>query len=208
MNYFSKLKTQNLKPKAFGRQGGFTLLELLVVMGISTMMIGVLVIQQSKWNDSLVVNTQAYEMALMIRQAQIYSLGVKELSGGSGDKFDVGYGVHFDTDHTRYIFFADKDKDKKYDSGEEIEIKTFTRGVTIDKICGTAVGNDLCTMPLTQISISFFRPDTKAIISFLNPGGQIVAWFKPPAVIYLKSPGNKQYKVKIESSGQVAIVQI
>jgi prepilin-type N-terminal cleavage/methylation domain-containing protein len=191
------------------RSGGFTLLELMVVITIATIMITTLVVQQSKWSDRLTVNTQAYELALMIRQAQIFSLGVRENLGSTGDKFNIGYGITATTSPTtQYIFFADKNANLKYDNGEEIEIKTFTKGVLIEKFCGIRGGVEDCTSPLDKISISFFRPEPKANIRFLNGGGNTAPGFGPPATIYLKSVGNKQYKITIEANGQVATTQI
>ena len=112
MNY-SKLKIENCKLKISAKRG-FTLIELIVVMTIATIITTALVVQQSKWSDQLAVNTQAYELALMIRQAQIYSLGVKEYTAGTGDKFNTGYGIHLDKSASnQYIFFADKNINKK-----------------------------------------------------------------------------------------------
>ena len=114
-------------PREAQRSGGFTLAELMVVMGIALVLMTTLVIQQNMWNDRLTVNTQAYELALMIRQAQIYSLAVMGDVSNPGDKFNIGYGVHVNMDNTdRYVFFVDRDNgsgagNERYDSGEEIE---------------------------------------------------------------------------------------
>jgi prepilin-type N-terminal cleavage/methylation domain-containing protein len=196
----------------FFKNRGFTLVELIVVMTIAVILMTTFVVQQTSWNDRLTVNTQAFETVLMIRQAQTYSLGVKEYTAGTGDKFDVGYGIHFDSDHTRYIYFADANKNKKYDSGEAIETKTFTRGVTIDRVCGTnGSGVESCGSPLSQIDISFFRPEPKANMKFFNNGGSELNGGNElfaPATIYLRSTGNTQYKVSIQANGQVSFTPI
>lgn len=187
---------------------GFTLVELSVVITIATIIMTVLVIQQGKWNDRLAVNVQTYELALMIRQAQVYSLGVREdTTSSSGDKFSVGYGVYFDTDNSRYIFFADRNGNKKYDSSEEIngETKVFTRGVTIKDVCGTSRCMVAGGGPLKKASVMFFRPDTKANISLLNNGGNSID--TPPITITLQSLGGKTSSVTVESNGQVSIQQ-
>lgn len=196
---------------------GFTLVELIVVMAIASIMMTTLVIQQNQWNDSLIVSTQAYEMTLMIRQAQIYSLGVREDTAGSRDKFNIGYGVYFDVSTPdRYTFFADRNANQNYDSGEEVETKTLTRGVTIDRICGIHQGsNDVkCSMgfqQLDEINISFFRPEPKANINFLRDnvnGGKDIVPLNPPVMIYLKSSGNKQYVVTVEISGEISVAPV
>lgn len=185
--------------------------ELIVVVTIATIIMTVLVIQQGKWNDRLAVNVQTYELALMIRQAQVYSLGVREctLATCSGDKFNIGYGIYLDEDNDdRYIFFADRNGNKKYDDGEMIEEKLLTRGVSLQRFCGT--GPHPCSdgpSDLDQVNISFLRPEPKAEIEFLNNGGQTSVGISSPVNIRFISPGGKVSAVKVESNGQVSITQ-
>ncbi len=187
---------------------GFTLTELIVVIAIATVIMTSLIIQQSQWNDQLVVNNQTYEMVLTIRQAKVYSLGVREDLGGSGDKFNIGYGVYLNKNNVnQYIFFADRNGNKRYNIGEAIKTKVFTRGVKINNVCG----NTRCFFsrggPLDQVSISFFRPETKPNIniSLLNRGNRPVD--TPPITIILKSPKGKTSSIKIEANGQISVSQ-
>lgn len=192
------------------KKWGFTLVELIVVMTISTVIMTALVIQQSRWNDSLVVRTQAYELVLMIRQAQIYSLGVREDVGGTGDKFNIGYGVHINTvgnPRLRYEFFADRDGDKQYDKipNESIatESKDLTRGVYVYDV--------LCTVPpscpgsLKGVDITFLRPSPNASIIFTKANGDILP-LNPPVSIKIRSANDLvEAVVIVEANGQVSI---
>jgi prepilin-type N-terminal cleavage/methylation domain-containing protein len=183
----------------FSKKRGFTLVELIVVMAIATIIMTALVVQQSQWNDSLVVSTQAYELVLMIRQAQIYSLGVREDTAGTeSDKFNIGYGVYNE-------IYTSGD-------GQPIETKIFTRGVTIDRICGIHQGNSnpACSpwRQLSKIDISFFRPEPKANLSFIDDNNHTVNPLDPPVTIYLKSPGGKQYEISIEISGEISVTPV
>lgn len=198
------------------RSRGFTLVELLVVVSIATIMMTALVVQQGKWNDQLAVSTQAYELTLMLRQAQIYSLAVRENLGSTGDKFDIGYGVYFDDDEGeedtgQYVFFADKNKNQKYDvgAGELIETKTFIRGVNISKFCGrNSGGQEKCSDQhdnLDKLNISFFRPEPKAVITFFKEGVNQFDKIYPPATIYLRSPQGKESSIKVEDNGQISV---
>jgi prepilin-type N-terminal cleavage/methylation domain-containing protein len=190
---------------------GFTLVELLVVISIATVILTALVIQQRKWDDQLALNAQTYELALMLRQAQIYSLGVRENSGSVGDKFNIGYGVNFNDDNmNQYIYYADKDRDQVYDLGEGIETKTFTRGVAIHRFCGLNIGatQERCSDQfgnVDNIDITFFRPDPKANVGIYNGGQNQTGSVNPPAIIYLRSAQGKESSVKIETNGQISI---
>ncbi|MEK7669446.1 MAG: type II secretion system protein [Patescibacteria group bacterium] len=210
MNYFCKLKIKNRgftrTPKSL--MSGFTLTELIVVMAIATVIMTSIVIQQSKWNDQLVVSTQAYEMSLMIRQAQIYALGVRENVAGTGDKFDVAYGINFDiTSPTQYVFFVDKNKSGKLDSEESLETKSLTREVYIQKICAFIPPKAKCSDlgVLSKVSVTFLRPSPNAIIKLLTSSNQEVAAYEPPAIIHLLSPKGVKFYLRIESSGQIYI---
>ena len=214
---FSKLKIENR---------GFTLSELIVVIAIATILMTALVIANSRWDDSLVVNTQAYEMALMFRQAQHYALGVREAPSGGGDKFNSGYGIFFgnldvdppETWKTKYIFFADTNNNGVYDEGVDsvVESKTLNRGVVIDSFCGRkGVGqfDEKCHPSEPGIGnvsfahITFSRPNPEANIIFWNNGGGLSQNVVPPAKIYLISPKGKYYRVSIEVSGRVFVDQ-
>lgn len=189
---------------------GFTLIELLVVISIATVLMTVLVVQQNNWNDQLVVNIQAYETALLIRQAQLFALGVREDAVGSqADKFSVGYGVYFDQNITgEIVFFADRNGNKEYSTNEKVvsESKTFTKGVTIKDVCGNG-GTCLFSGggPLRRVNIVFFRPEPKANIKLLNNGGNSVD--NPPVTITLKSPKGKTASIKVEANGQISFLQ-
>src|SRR3989339_707098 len=224
MNYFFKLKIENWKLKIPAKQAGFThtpkslvsgftLTELIVVITIATIITTALVFQQAKWNDNLAVSTQAYDLALMIRQAQIYSLGVKEDTSSSGDKFNVGYGISIrkvnDADGNsaidKFIFFADADGDKIYEVGVDHEVGPeifLKRGVIIDDFCANDSGGvKKCAFDtgesMSAIHISFLRPESTANV--IVEGSVKV----PPAIILLKSPKGKVYFVKVEKNGQI-----
>ena len=191
---------------------GFSLTELMVVIAIITAITSALILQQNKWNDRLALDTQTYELALMLRQAQVYSLGVRQYVGASGDPFNVGYGVCADSSNTgSYIFFVDKNNDGKCGVGETIETKNLTRGVYMSKICGTNnllaercspdVGN------IQSIHISFLRPSPAPRIALLNNGGNNSSSVGTPAYIYLTSASNTSFKVKLDSTGQISIIK-
>ncbi len=201
---FIKSKKQ-LKPN---HSKAFTLVELIVVMAITTVLSTVLIVQQGKWNDQLAVDTQAYELLLMVRQAQVYAMGVKGNSSISGDGFNLGYGVHIDLNGPyHYIFYADLNNDSKYVVGEDqiLEQKSLTRGVSISKICGIRQGAEHCEFPaISQLSVTYRRPTSTSTIVFLNDGNQLVNQYAPPGKVYLVSPNGREVFVRVDSNGIIS----
>src|SRR3989344_26979 len=220
MLIYSKYKyLKNYFLKFFNKdkvRSGFTLVELLVVMSIFTIITTALVIQQSKWNDRLQLNTKLYDLALYIRQAQLYSLGVKEYQTGSPiDKFNIGYGIYINmTNPSQFIFFADTNKNFEYNVGEAVETKTLTNGVTIHRICGIGIFTGLtwCSnsflgqLLIHKTSLSFKRPETSAIMEFINSGNDSTTdLLRQNVTIYLRSLGGLESSIVVESNGQVSI---
>jgi prepilin-type N-terminal cleavage/methylation domain-containing protein len=200
MNYFSK-------NKGLSAQAGFTLTELLVVVAISVVLTTAIIIQQNKWNDNLAVKTQAYELVLMIRQAQIYSLGVREDVGGVGNKFNIGYGMFFSANGNENVsFFADRNNNLKYDSpGEKIEEKIFTRGVKISNVCASACGG--AGPKPKKLNISFLRPNPVAHLFYLAANGDdFTPAVSSPALIEVSSAdGSYVVTITVADNGQISM---
>ena len=87
-------------------QKGFTLVELLVSIAIFSVITTMAVFNNSQFNSSVLLTNLAYEVAISIRQAQVYGVTVRKNSAGS---FDSAYGIHFDMNTpTAYSLFEDK----------------------------------------------------------------------------------------------------
>ena len=74
------------------KQRGMTLIELLVALVIFSIITGVVLFNYGDFNASLTMQNLADDIALTVRRAQSYAIGVR---GRSGD-FNIGYGVYFD----------------------------------------------------------------------------------------------------------------
>jgi prepilin-type N-terminal cleavage/methylation domain-containing protein len=70
---------------------GFTLIELLVVVGIFGILSSVIFANYSGFDSIIVLENVAHEIALEVRQAQSFGIGVREFSSGN-DEFPI-YGV-------------------------------------------------------------------------------------------------------------------
>ena len=86
---------------------GFTLIELMVVIGIIAVISALSLFNSSRLNSSVLLSNTAYEIGLIVRDAQISGLGAKVLLTG-GVATTSNQGVYFDTfKPEQIIFFSD-----------------------------------------------------------------------------------------------------
>ncbi|MBI2474136.1 MAG: prepilin-type N-terminal cleavage/methylation domain-containing protein [Candidatus Taylorbacteria bacterium] len=104
---------ENIRSNISGR-GGFTLIEIMVVIGFFVFMSAGVAISVNKFSSHINLTNLAYEMAATIRQAQTYGVSVAERSrtGYTACDYQSAYGIVFySTDQSDYVMFADDPKD-------------------------------------------------------------------------------------------------
>jgi prepilin-type N-terminal cleavage/methylation domain-containing protein len=192
-----KLKKGNLGASV---SRGLTLIELLVVISIFALISLVILANHSRFNSSVLLGSLGYDIALSMREAQVYGLSVKQYA----NNFQVGYGVRF-SGTSSYTFFADTNANKVYDSGTDaiVQVYSIGQGHFISRFCGVrASGAEECSnspSPIDHLDIVFFRPDPDANIS-----SNIVGPYSR-AKIVVGSPSGETRTVTIESTGQVSV---
>lgn len=139
---------------------GLTLVELLVVISISTVIASLLLADFGQFNARFNLSTAAQEFALALRKAQVFASGVRQEGG-----IFPGYGVHVDGANPNIIIvFADTDisANGRYD-GDDIVIQRITleNGNYISDIC--IEPPSLCGR--TSLDIVFLRPEPSITIS-------------------------------------------
>lgn len=182
---------------------GFTLTELMVVVGIMTIMNLLIFANYPEFSQRLALKRTSEDVALIVRQAQAYSLGIKRPLGATDDNYN-GFGVRFDksvANKKSLIIFADKNKNNVYDVGDscgsigsecfqEYKINTgdFVSELTCDKAC------------LGEGSfIDIFYPRATPVAKINNNGDYSYA------EITIQSPKKKTRIIKVWISGQVSI---
>ncbi|NQV88622.1 MAG: prepilin-type N-terminal cleavage/methylation domain-containing protein [Parcubacteria group bacterium] len=200
---------------------GFTLIELVVTLGIITVVLSIVIINFSKSGEGIILTDVAYQTAISIRQAQVYGLSVKQSGTTPGFEFDAGYGAHFDIDDpTSFILFADKNKNSVYDAGsgdcpgtipgnECIEKIVLQTGYTVEsfgKIKNDAIFSLFFpSSVIEKLDITFKRPNPDAVIV---SDSTALAPDEIGAVIRLQSVGGKEKDVTVFSTGQISVEDV
>ncbi len=199
----------NLKPVLGGisvsSRRGFTMVEVLVTLAIFSIISGVVLTRYKDFSGGIVLSNLAYEIAITIRQAQVYGLSVKNTLT-SQSNFNFPYGIHLPGPLSNsFVLFADVDNNG-YQSSEIIETLTTRQGNTIYNFCavtGSSVSKCNVGTPqlITSLDIKFLRPDPEAIIKS-NISGDVYK----EASITVRSPGTDRNKtISIKSTGQISV---
>lgn len=211
MSHYSSKKGLPADPVA-----GFTLVELLVSISIMTVILTVIVLNQSTYTDNIALTNLADEISSTISQAQAYGIGVKGLANDFTASFGVTFSIRTspDGDDKAYLNFADKggilnvyDGNWNCANAECLGKVDITRGNFINDICivRKIPLSDQCNVA-KRTDISFARPNTEAQIKFFNNSGNEVG--NPDdrgAKISLQSPRGAIRSVTVYKTGQISV---
>ena len=191
---------------------GFTFIELMVSTAIIVTLGSVVLYNYGTFNDNLALSSAGQEMAIAIRQAQIYALNVKESKTSSG-QFSYAYGIYFHPTNnpTDYYIFIDSNGDKIYTVGngcggavtECIEHIALRDGVVISAFGANSGCGSL--NPARHLDITFLRPSTDADINFFRNNGTIVCGSNQNGTITLTSLKGKNLVITVENTGQIYV---
>ncbi len=178
---------------------GFTLVEVLVSIGIFTVLTGVVLSNYRGYNTNALFANASEDIVLALRQAQVYGVGVKKniaLCGASS--FDCGYGVYF-TIGNQIKIFADSNDDKKYDALDTVvETITFQSPISV-----TALYCGILNCSGNVLSVTFKRPNPDAVIR------DTTATVHESAMITISNGvlgvGAKTSIITISKTGQISI---
>lgn len=182
--------------------GGFGLVELMVSVSIMVVIVSIVLVRQGSFNGAVLLRSQAYEVALQLRQIQLNAVSA---SGDSGD-FRTMLGVYFDTDagsNGTYRIFRDINGDNDYDVAEEFGLQGLLDPrfeIRAIRSYGAGVSQD-------QISVVFERPNFDA--RFFNGSGSEITASRVEIDIARKDstgtgPGDIR-TVEVTSAGQISV---
>ena len=191
--------------------GGFSLIEIMVVVGILTIINIMIFASYPEFSQKLSLKRTSEEVALIVRQAQSYALGIKKSALGSDDYF--GFGIRFNkTAPTTIILFTDFGAipNKIYDVGDgcgssstecfqEFKIDTRDYIFELTTVAYDEFGTPVST-PVNILDVVYPRAASMATIT--ADGGIANPSY---AKVTIKSPRGGEKYIKIWISGQIEV---
>ncbi|MEK7510302.1 MAG: prepilin-type N-terminal cleavage/methylation domain-containing protein [Patescibacteria group bacterium] len=177
---------------------GFTVIELLVAIGIIVLISGIVLASVRKGEQSLTLDRAAHKVARDIRKAADLSLRAEPYTGGGCAGFS-GYGIHFDTQNADtkkcYLVYVECGGSPGYqgqrcDGGgggvdRQKEVLGFEKGVRIREV-----------NPSPQFNVFFLPPDPTI---FIEPG----AVAEGTITLELENDPSQTKTITVNKSGMV-----
>lgn len=198
------------------KERGFTLVELVVVVGIMSGIMLLVFFNSNRFNDDLSLRTAATEISLVLRQAQNFGVSVRESTTG---EFNAPYGIAFDmSNRTNAFIYSDIDNDRAYDGtlpctgSDECREKILLRGgILINNLCATYLADPTVLScfgenSLRYMVVTYVRPDPEPVIKFFNSNGIEISGPWKTAYVELKSSnGTLMYVTTDTTSGIITL---
>jgi prepilin-type N-terminal cleavage/methylation domain-containing protein len=103
-----------LLPHQLTTSRAFSLIELIISISIMLIMSTMILFRQAKFSSDILITNMAYEIALSIREAEVYGVSGKVGTGPLSGLSQAGYGLRFSMDpsdqskYNQYFAFTDE----------------------------------------------------------------------------------------------------
>ncbi len=186
---------------------GFTLIELMVTVGIFVFMTALLLAKYNSYYSGTIFKNQAYDVAITLRQAQSFGISVKADPGQiDNPRFDAAYGVKFPgTNVTGFELRAYGGTPPNFVEGALEKDYKLKYGAYFSQLILTQDGSSNPAYADSAFVV-FQRPNPEAIICARVNGTLTCNAYKYLELV-MKSQDNKTKSIKINSSGQISIIE-
>ncbi len=215
------------------KKKGFTLVEMMIVMGIFVIFSVIILADYKKFGEKQQFISFAYDMGLIIRQVQMSGIAVREAGVGT-QSFSDGFGIHFSPyeNYRTYTIFVDREDEaggrnrvfgpEDLDrNGNPVEVKntcimdtkirnrcsTITSDYVIKQVCALKTGLTTCVTDTVEgtLDIVFNRPDPDAHITLTTD--ELPDDTYTSAKIYITSEKDASLSriITIDTTGQISI---
>ncbi len=190
----------------FPSKTGFTLIELLVVFFVSSVVATAVMANFGDFTSQTEFENEALNIALTIREAQVYGLSGKEV----GVDFGVAYGVYFDIDTPNsFVLFSDQDYDNKYDTSEEVDVFAISDSFKINDVCFVTASGSFCESSesyIDALEFIFKRPNPDTGIYFiLSSNGSPFGPYAAGYVILERISDGSTKTINVTNTGQIYV---
>ena len=197
---------------------GFTLIELIVVIAIFGIITTVALFDQNKLNSSILVSNLAYDIALTVREAQSYGVGVRAVNTAGG--FQGGYGVSFNASDSGNIYLYNDTASDHLVVSKSVQSTLTLQHQAGNKIIATCIGTSIdsthaCTTTspayVGLLNIIFQRPNPEAVFVTGSVDGvgnvtNLSSSNQGPAYIVVNTPTNNNCRVVVvQLTGQISV---
>ena len=183
------------------KRNGFSLVELMVTIGIFITVTSLVFANYPKFRSQLTLKKTSQEIALAVREAQVYGLSVREYDG-----VFPGYGIHFNINKPgSVLIFADLNDSKGYDPNDGIvkEYAIQTKDAISD-LCGETKKSPPGSCNLSQLDAVYLRPNPVVTLRGKDRDGVTLPDFSDTE-IKISSLGGEEKTIILWLSGQITI---
>jgi Tfp pilus assembly major pilin PilA len=170
---------------------GFTIIEMLVTVGVLTLLSGILIMYSKSGENASVLLRQGAKVVTDVNRAKNLAVTTATYTNADGETFHpCGYGVYFDSTSTpnRYIIYADisndcrnSDHTRQSDASSDVESIDLATSIVIDT---------------KNIESVFFLPPDPT--TYFNPSDTT------EAAITIKNVTGAKIEIKMSKAGQVS----
>lgn len=185
---------KNKNTKNYSR--GVTLIEMMVVLAIFGILLSIVVFNYNKFTDDTVLTNMAYEVALSVREAQLFGTAVK----GQTREFDNPVGLYFTPNSDSYVLFIDNNNDLKFNFPDTTyNTLTLLRKITISGLEISSSGS--CGGSLSSAVILFKRPDVEP---YVGDNSSVAEKYKKLQIQLITKGGKSKYVI-INEVGSIEV---